>query len=266
MQLPQGVTVSHPQFGTMRATGEYLPDHADDQVQDTVMRMENHIRSDAAHPAVGQIAAGLKAGTDAQTVQNIFAHAKNGNAIRFEFDRDTAAAVGLPFIDDVAEVFVRPADMATLVLQQGQGVGDCDDFTMYVCSLMLACGVPCGIVTVAAKDSPRPDEYSHVYAVGYPMNEATGQRVRVPLDCSHGPHCGWEAPTDAITRKQEYVVSGAGSGSADGGPDGLHVLGKYALLSLGGWLLWSNYGPKLRVWWERQKYNRAAGVGWLGVM
>jgi len=100
---------------------------------------------------------------------------------------------------EVVEVLIRPVDQE-LFVQDGMGQGDCDDYSMYAASLLTALGVPCSFVTVAANPG-YPDEFSHVYVAAYPKSGG-----RVALDCSHGPHPGWEY--DRPLRIQEWPVSG----------------------------------------------------------
>lgn len=116
--------------------------------------------------------------------------------IRFVRDEETV----VPFGDQggvMVEALIRPVDMSTMA---GDKQGDCDDFSMYTASLLLALGIPAAFVTVAA--SPGNNDFSHVYVAAYP-----GGR-RVPLDTSHGDRPGWETPR--AHRIKEWEVGGIG--------------------------------------------------------
>lgn len=245
-QVGNRIAVSHPAMGNVSATAAALPTHPDGQVYTTVEMMMAYARTDAASGAISGLARNLYVSdSPRETVARIWQYA-NVN-IEFRLDRDIASEAGVPHAGDVAEVLIRPADMAELIRSRGRGIGDCDDFSMFVCSLMLACGIPCRIVTVAAVDSANPNAYSHVYACVYVNGE------RIAVDSSHGTYCGWEAPDAALTRKQEYPVDAVSSTDVDtassagegGGPDTLHVMGKYLLLGFAGWSIWHNFGPKI---------------------
>jgi transglutaminase-like putative cysteine protease len=232
----------HPHMGNVSATAAPLPAHPDGQVYTTVEMMIGYARKDAASRVIRELAAGLCVpGNPRETVARIWQYANQN--IEFRFDRDIAAEANVPHAGDVAEILIRPADMAELIRTRGRGIGDCDDFSMFVCALMLACGIPCRIVTVAAADSENPNAYSHVYACAY----ADGARISV--DASHGKYCGWEAPDAALTRKLEYPVDGLdgneGGGIPGGGNGTLGALGTYALVGLASWGIWHNFGDKI---------------------
>lgn len=230
--------VSHPSMGAVSAVAAELPEHPDGQVYTTVEMMTAYARMDALTPEVAALAVHLCVpGNPHATVDAIWAFAKSH--IQFRFDRDIAQEAGLAGGDDVAEVLIRPVDMASMIRDRGMGLGDCDDFTMFVCALMLACGIPCRIITVAALDSANPDAYSHVYACAYVDG------VRIPVDASHGKFCGWEAPDQSITRRLEYPVDGVTADGGGDGPDFLHRVGKYALLGFLGWTVWHSAGPAI---------------------
>jgi hypothetical protein len=58
---------------------------------------------------------------------------------------------------------------------------------MLVGALLLAGGVPCSFVAIAA-DGSAPERFSHVYVVAH-TNAGD-----LALDASHGPYTGWRAP------------------------------------------------------------------------
>jgi len=92
--------------------------------------------------------------------------------------------------EDVVEVLIRPIDIS-LMARAGETVReDCDGFSMYAASLLLALGIPCTFCTVAA-DPFNSDVYSHVYVIAFPEGQ---ESLRTAVDASHGAYAGWECP------------------------------------------------------------------------
>lgn len=183
----------HSQLGEVKYRVQNLSWDPDTQVGQTLSLMLERAAQDAADPWFRQRAQGL-AGTGDQKEQalNLYRHAwrKNGR-IQFQRDEVTGAGIGGYPQDEVIETSIRPLDMA-MYIDQGKGVGDCDDFSCYLATLLKANGIKCSFVTVGA-DERVPDQYSHVYVVAYPTDSA-GQEERLPLDASHGEYAGWEVP------------------------------------------------------------------------
>jgi len=114
---------------------------------------------------------------------------------------------GAPFADPsarrpwrpIVEALIRPVDQCALDRPQG----DCDDFAMYAAAHLIARGVPCAFVTVAA-DPEDSRIYSHVYLVAYPQS-GPWAGWRVPLDFSHGETLGWEV--QHLGRLREWPIA-----------------------------------------------------------
>jgi hypothetical protein len=96
------------------------------------------------------------------------------------------------------EALVSPAVSVRGFIREG----DCDDFTMLVCSFLSVLGVPWEIVTVAA-DPTDPERFSHVYA-----RAVLADGGRLPLDASHGHYPGWEVPKGDVMRVRVWDESG----------------------------------------------------------
>lgn len=75
--------------------------------------------------------------------------------------------------------------------------GDCAIYTMMVCSMLEALGLPWEVVTLAV-DHGQPEIFTHVCA------RSAGET----LDASHGPRPGWKVPAADIYR--EWVFDSAG--------------------------------------------------------
>lgn len=86
-----------------------------------------------------------------------------------------------------SELLLSPAFV--LSLPKGSAVGDCDDFSTTLVTLLLKLGIHRSnvfFVTVAA-DGNNPTAFSHVYC-----GIKTHDGEWYGLDCSHGPFPGWE--------------------------------------------------------------------------
>jgi hypothetical protein len=116
-----------------------------------------------------------------------------------KFVQDDAVLASLLNEHEQREALVHPPVMLRLKRPEG----DCDDFTLLICTLLKVLGVPFEIVTISA-DPHEPDRWSHVYAVA-----VVEDGERLPLDASHGKYPGWEVPREHILRYQAWDESGA---------------------------------------------------------
>ena len=188
----------HPDFGqAVNYRFDVLPEDGDGQVRETVKRMIEYIRADAQSPYMKDAAReclNLGAGNP---IVGAWSHIKP--SIRFQQDVDTAAKLETPDPrkESIVEVLIRPVDQRMLILLRGIGVEDCDGFEMYAACILHALGIPVALVTISA-DPDDPNRLSHVYLAAY----VNGQRI--PLDFSHGPYPGWEAPNTG--RQIEWAV------------------------------------------------------------
>lgn len=193
-------TTYHPQFGQVEYTVQEVSDDPEQQVVVTIGLMRRHAEAGARTPIIQQQAADIAAGcgpTDLLgQVQAVWSLVKS--KLTFQEDAETAGGWSEPG-KPVVEALLLPEDVAAGTLTHG----DCDDFATYAASLLCALHIPCAFVTVAA-DAQMPHMFSHVYAAAYPGGQ------RVPVDASHGPHCGWETPN--AYRLEEWPVNGASSG------------------------------------------------------
>jgi hypothetical protein len=158
--------------------------------------MRRNIIEDSRSPAIRRIAADLQANGSGDPVADTFWWIKD--RVGFRQDAQLAAPIR-PFLDgDVVEVLIRPRDLA----QMGRPLEDCDGFASFGPAILLAQGIHCNPVTVAA-DAREPGRFSHVYAACYPDGR------RVSLDASHGPYPGWDSiDTGQVTRVKEWPIDG----------------------------------------------------------
>ena len=199
-------TAVHDTLGPVRMSVRELGNDPDTQVSLTISLMKERACQDAVDPAFNAWAVSIcgDGGSDMDKIGAAYAHVKN--ALTFKRDELQASQLqGVVGTDDAIEVIIRPLDMMRYV-QAGTSTGDCDDFSMYLAALLESVGVPCSFVTVAA-DAQAPRQYSHVYVAAYP--DVNGERIRVPLDASHGDGVGWEAEQVVeVRRKREWSVGG----------------------------------------------------------
>lgn len=184
--------VFHPDFGQVVSyQSQQLSDCPDQQVNATIGLMRQLVLADA--PYLQSDALTAAAMGNGCPVSGVFSYVKG--KIRFQLDEQTASSINgaVPQSDEkpIVEILIRPRDLSQLCMLQSNAVGDCDDFSMYAACLLTALGIPCSFATVAASGDD-PNAYSHVYVVAYPTSQ--GSVVRIPIDCSHGPQVGWEAP------------------------------------------------------------------------
>jgi transglutaminase-like putative cysteine protease len=176
-----------------------VSDVPDEQVASTVALMRGYVMADAKDPAVLNEARRVVEGavSERDAINRIFHRVKS--TVQFVQDIELARPTGIDTPQKpVIEVLIRPADMVVMTHKRG----DCDCFTMYTAALLTAAGVRCSFCTVAA-NAQVPDNYSHIYAVAY-----TADGERIPVDTSHGPYAGWEAP-DLYGKVKEWPL-GAG--------------------------------------------------------
>ncbi len=171
----------------------------DTAVAQTIAIMGRHIQKAAGDPVVmsaaGWALSGVPMGAgDRVKATAIWSWVKR--SVRFIHDEESALALpaGRGHLQDL---LITPARLLTMPAP----AGDCDDYSMLVCAMLLASGIGCELCTVAA-DEYRPDRYTHVYAVA--LLAPDGQRF--PLDASHGDFAGWE--TSRAFRKAYWPIGG----------------------------------------------------------
>lgn len=183
-----------PGIGSIPYTLQPVNPNTDLSTAATIADMRQVVQHSADHPAVvaatrqalGCVGSSAPAWRKAQAIWE-WVH---GN-IRFEPDEQQLSEYyGLP--EDM-ELLQRPE----LVL--ATRVGDCDCFTMLVCSMLAAAGVGSRIVTVKA-DQGEPHRWSHVYPVAVMESGST-----IPMDASHGRWFGWEVPAGRVFARKEWA-------------------------------------------------------------
>lgn len=163
--------------------------NSDRSVADTVALMGVHAingsKSKQVARAIEQAGCLIPNLTNEKALQKVFSYIKG----RVKFVEDESVLVRLFKNPNSKELLVTPE----VILSMNNPRGDCDDFSMLCCSMLLALGIPCSFVTIAA-DSKMPEQFTHVYCIS----------GNIPMDCSHGKQVGWESPK--IFRKQIWPV------------------------------------------------------------
>ena len=218
--LPSSGMYNHPALGPVLYSVSVVSDDPDMQVEQVIRMMSGYASADSKSPLFQrdvEMCAGLGGGDPIHDVWSYLNKESGSRGMRFVNDEVTGAPWDESFRwRPLVEALIRPVDEAWLQNPQG----DCDDFSMYGAAHLLARGVPCSFVTVAADDSD-PNMYSHVYLAAYPHGG------RVPLDLSHGHYPGWET-ANRFGKRREWPV----------GSNGLGLLGMGLLAAGGAYLLY----------------------------
>lgn len=180
----------HADFGgPIHYQGWDQPANDEEATAQTIALMSHFAREDAYHETLRTAA--LAATAAARTPQEAAAGIWQWIRSRVQYVEDSRPALGLDGIAPAdAEVLIRPVDL----LAMPQPMGDCDDFSMLCASMLLAVDIEPHFKTIAAEPG-YPDQYSHVFVAAVLPG---GQLL--PLDCSHGPAPGWEAPATGKSR------------------------------------------------------------------
>ena len=209
----------HPDFGDVPVHYEFrtLPESPDGQVRSTISDILKFMRTDARSPVIQEEARKMVALSSGDPNLGLWTMLKP--AVKFKYDEDIASDLPVddPRKEDTIEVLIRPLDQWLLIKMRGLGIGDCDCFHMYGGCLLLACGVPCSLVTISGSPD-KPYEFSHVYLASY------FNGVRTPIDMTHGPYLGWEAPNQGrikewrcdVTKADQLIEGGVVIGALAG--------------------------------------------------
>lgn len=195
-----------PQFpGPSIVTRRAASDDPDTSTAETVELMAAAAEEDSNSPQVWAATQGALTGvTQAVTYGGNGERAKCEAVYRWiashvKFRSDDPVLSHVLGLENELDLLIRPARLLTM----SRPAEDCDGFTMLACSMLLAAGIPCEIVTIKA-DHDEPERFSHVYCQAL-LEDGSA----LVMDCSqgaqHGFPCGWEAP-DYFDRKTWGVL------------------------------------------------------------
>lgn len=175
---------------------ELQADLADSDVStaQTVNAMAAHIRAALSDPVVQRVALTLAGGSRRETAARVWAWIKQN--VRFVSDEEQLERL-LGRADEL-ELLISPPVLLRARVRQG----DCDDFTMLACSLLLSLGCPALIKTFKCERSD-PGRWSHVCAAAVLEDGAV-----FPVDASHGDYAGWEVPARDVFDSQLWDMHG----------------------------------------------------------
>jgi hypothetical protein len=112
----------------------------------------------------------------------------------FKTDEETMTQMGIPIINPTKELLIAPEALLRMTVPQG----DCDDFTMLACTMLIQAGIKPSIITIAA-DREIPDKWSHVFCKAS-FHDGTSMM----FDTSHGEYPGWYYKNS--TRMREWII------------------------------------------------------------
>lgn len=174
--------------------------NSDISTEQTVRAMAAHIRAALTDPAVQGIAALIGSplaapmGSRREIAGRVWAWLKQN--VRFVTDEEQLERL-LGRTDEL-ELLISPPVLLRARVRQG----DCDDFTMTACALLLALGCPALIKTFKC-DRGEPGRWSHVCAAAVLEDGAV-----FPVDASHGDYAGWEVPARDVYQSQLWDMRG----------------------------------------------------------
>lgn len=86
-------------------------------------------------------------------------------------------------------------------LRTGRVHGDCDDFTILICSLLLSIGIPCRARMIKLPNHKGHQQWAHIYPMA--LSERTGEWIA--LDATEkDKYLGWEPPHNSLTGRRDH--------------------------------------------------------------
>jgi transglutaminase superfamily protein len=175
------------------------PQDSDTSSRQTVQQMIALAMSCSVHPLIARVVDSCLRTLPPKATKRDLARALwywVKHHVRFERD-ERIVSQQLGFEDPNQELVISPI----VLLQMPQPMGDCDDFTTLICTLLLCAHLPYKMITVAV-DSEEPWRFSHIYAMTYLSDEGRW----MAMDVSHGINPGWEVNDRPIYRREEWLV------------------------------------------------------------
>lgn len=182
-----------PGFGAVPSVVAILPtDGSNNSVstQDTLAVMAAMVKQSLHSPVVASaVADALGNGgwelEERGQIGRVFYWIKRN--VKFTDDESRVAEIfDIPLTEVDQELLISPERLLTMPVP----MGDCDDFSMLMATMLGQLGIPVVFVAICADDSQKW-RFSHVYTRAI---LSTGEVL--PLDCSHGEYPGWESPVN----------------------------------------------------------------------
>lgn len=203
--MPLSASVAEGVFGQpVHVRGERTdPYNTDVSTADTIATMRRYAHQCACDPAVIEATAAatvpLAGGAPSdRDIANAIFYWVRGHVVFVQDEQLMYEQFGIAEENLDKELLIPPP----VLLRMPVPMGDCDDFSLLVASMLLCAGLAPFYVTVAA-DAQDPAKFSHVYVWVFLEDEG----VMLPLDAgnrySHVP-AGWEA--GRVTRKAIWRI------------------------------------------------------------
>lgn len=160
----------------------------DERIDQLIEEILDGKRDPQIRKIAGQVLTGKIAGIEAVAARDWWGEAK----ALFEYTRQK-----IRYTLDIAnvELYQRPSRSLS------QGIGDCDDQTIFLGSILQSVGFPIAIKVIGLKGSK---VFQHVFLlVGLPPSDPKQWR---PLDPSRPEDAGWELPADKVGLDRIYPV------------------------------------------------------------
>jgi len=207
--MPQPILISETQ-------ADYLD--TEKSTAQTVAEMGRHVRSALHDPRVyGAALAATNGGLLTGPRRTICCQVWGWLKRNVRFVRDEDQLQHLLGRGDELELLISPA----VLVRANPKEGDCDDFTMLGCAMLLSLGVPTLIKTYKC-DRQDPTRWSHVCAAAILEDGSV-----FPLDASHGQYPGWEVPAQDQFETALWDMNGNRVGGGLAGVRRRRGLGSY---------------------------------------
>ena len=192
--------VNLPQFpGPSVVTRRNASDDPDTGTAETVQAMQAGAVADSSSPQVWAATQGALASAASSSRADIAEAVYRWICSHVKFRSDDPVLSALLGLDNELDLLIRPARLLTM----SRPAEDCDGFTMLCCSMLLAAGVPCEIITIKADDR-EPRKFSHVYCQAI-LEDGRGLVMDTSQGAQHGYPVGWE-PREYFARKDWGVI------------------------------------------------------------
>lgn len=161
----------------------------DERIDQLIEQISEGKRDPYIRQIAGQVLTGKIAGIEAVASRDWWGEAK----ALFEYTRQNIRYTRDPL---EVELYQRPRRSLS------QGIGDCDDQTIFLGAILQSVGYPVTIKVIGLKGS---NVFQHVYLlVGLPPHDP---KKWEPLDPSRPEDAGWELEEDKVGLERHYEVN-----------------------------------------------------------
>lgn len=177
------------------------PFNNDVSTRATIRQMRSYAHAYKNHPLVINAVTDALRGGGMRSERDVCSALFYWTRSHIQFVEDEAlmySQLGIPVESLDKELLIIPP----VLLAMPQPMGDCDDYSLLLASMLLCCGIQPFFITVAAEaDDPR--KWSHIYVCARLADEGTHLCLDAGNRYDQVPP-GWEA--EKITRKASWSV------------------------------------------------------------